>query len=148
VVADDVERDLKPAAIDFTSGMGVLSDEQCIELLATTPVGRLGFLADDTPLVLPVNFAWHELGVVFRTLEGMKLAAAVERQTVCFEIDDWDPDSRTGWSVLVKGRAREVTDWAEREALEQLGLVPWSQAKWRPIWVRLEPIEITGRVLR
>lgn len=147
-MADNVERDLKPSAIDPTNEMGVLSDEQCIELLKTTPLGRLGFLADDAPLVLPVNYAWDDHSVVFRTLEGLKLAAAAEGQRVCFEVDGWDPKARTGWSVLVAGQAREVTDWAEQEALEQLGLVSWSRAKWRPIWIRVEPTEITGRVLR
>jgi nitroimidazol reductase NimA-like FMN-containing flavoprotein (pyridoxamine 5'-phosphate oxidase superfamily) len=147
-VAENIEHDPMPLAIDVASQMGVLSDEQCIELLVATPIGRLGFVADGQPLVMPVNFAWSESSVVFRTVEGQKMAAAVEGQNVCFEVDHWDPDSRTGWSILVKGKARAVTDWAEKEALEQVGLVPWIHVEWRPLWVRVEPSEVTGRVVR
>lgn len=147
-MTEHVEQDPAPVAIDIGSQMGVLSDEQCTELLEATPIGRVGFVVDSQPLVMPVNYAWNESSVVFRTIEGQKLAAAALGETVCFEVDHWDPDSRTGWSILVKGQARHVTDWAEKEALEQIGLVPWTHVKWRPLWVRVEPSEITGRVIR
>jgi hypothetical protein len=135
-------------AIDITSKMGVLDEGTCVELLESTPIGRIGFSADGELLVLPVNFKWHEQGVVFRTLEGQKLAAAAENQHVCFEVDHWDAGTRTGWSVVVQGVAREVTNWAEDALLDELGLVPWAKAQWRPIWVRIEPTMISGRVLR
>jgi nitroimidazol reductase NimA-like FMN-containing flavoprotein (pyridoxamine 5'-phosphate oxidase superfamily) len=134
-----------PSAIDLVSQMGVMDEDQCIELLSSTPIGRVGFNADGAPLVLPVNFAWYENTIVFRTLEGQKLAAAAGGQTVCFEVDSWDGVKRSGWSVLVKGVAREVTNWAEQEQLENIGLVPWARDQWRKIWVRIEPSEITGR---
>ncbi len=138
----------EPVAIDLVSRMGVISDERNIELLASTPIGRVGFVSDGVPLVLPVNFAWYEDTVVFRTLEGQKLAAAGAGQAVCFEVDEWDPTDRTGWSVVVRGVAREVTHWAEIEQLENIGLTPWAKDEWRRMWVRVEPTEITGRVLR
>jgi uncharacterized protein len=67
---------------------------------------------------------------------------------VCFEVDHWNAEDRSGWSVVVRGVAREVAQWAEREQLENIGLVPWTRDAWRPMWVRVEPTEITGRVLR
>lgn len=140
--------DPDPVAIDLVSRMGVIDHDRCVELLESTPVGRVGFLADGAPLVLPVTYAWHEDGIVFRTLEGQKLAAAAEGQQVCFEVDRWDGHDRTGWSIVVRGTAREVTDWAEIEVLERIGLVPWSRQRWRPLWVRITPSEISGRVLR
>ena len=103
---------------------------------------------DGELLVLPVNFRWYEHSVVFRTLEGHKLAAAADEQHVCFEVDHWDATARTGWSVVVQGLAREVTNWAEEARLDDLGLIPWARAEWRPIWVRIEPRMISGRVLR
>ena len=135
-------------AIDVTSKMGILDEATCVQLLESTPIGRIGFSADGELLVLPVNFKWHEHSVVFRTLEGQKLAAAAEHQQVCFEVDQWDAATRTGWSVVVQGVAREVTNWAEDARLDQIGLVPWARAEWRPIWVRIEPTMISGRVLR
>ena len=139
---------LEPMVIDLANHTAVLDRATCVELIESTPVGRIGFSADGAPMVLPVNFAWTEETIVFRTLEGLKLAAAAAGQRVCFEVDRWDGADRSGWSVVVTGIAREVTDWAEREALEQVGLVPWTREAWRTMWVRIQPIDISGRVLR
>jgi len=139
---------IEPTAIDITSRMGVIDDDQCIELMSSTPIGRIAFTVDGHPMVVPVNFKWHEDTIVFRTLEGQKLDAAAEGQTVCFEIDHWDAGDETGWSIVVVGQAREVTNFAEREQLESIGLIPWAKEKWRPMWVRIEPESIAGRVLR
>lgn len=136
------------AAIDLTDHLAPLDKAHCIELLETTPVGRIGFTAGGRPMVLPVNFAWFEDSVVFRSLDGQKLAAAAEAQEVCFEVDHWDTQARTGWSVVVRGQARQVTQWAEREQLENIGLVPWARDAWRHLWVRIEPTEMSGRRLR
>ncbi len=145
---NDHRPETEPIAIDIVSRMGVIDEAQCVELVESTPIGRIGFTSDGAPLVLPVNFAWHDGSIVFRTLEGLKLSAAAEGQTVCFEVDQWDPAERSGWSVVMRGVAREVTDWAEIEVLENIGLTPWSREQWRPIWVAIEPHEISGRVLR
>ena len=129
-------------------GLGVLDDATCQRLLAETPIGRVVFVEDgDQPMALPVNYLVVDGTVVFRTLEGQKLSAASVGQRVAFEVDDWDPDTRSGWSVVVKGLAEEVTQWAEAERLEQEGLVPWSHGEWRTIWVRITPDAITGRRL-
>lgn len=140
--------DIEPEAIDLVSRMGVIEATRCMELVESIPVGRVGFISDGAPLVLPVNFAVDEGTIVFRSLEGQKLAAAAEGQTVCFEVDDWDAETRSGWSVVLRGTAREVTDWAEKEQLENIGLVPWAKDQWRRMWVRIEPSDMSGRVLR
>ena len=132
---------------DLDGRLVVLSEAECLRLIESTPIGRIGFVSDGVPLVLPVNFVWHDGGVVFRTLEGQKLAAAAAEQPVCFEVDDWSHDKHTGWSVVMTGTAREVTEWAEIEQLERLDVVPWAKGEWRPLWIRVEPREITGRSL-
>lgn len=139
---------IEPSAIDAESGMGVIADDLCLELLDETPIGRIAFTVDDHPMVVPVNYAWFEDTVVFRTLQGQKLEAAAQGQRVCFQIDQWSSADRSGWSVAVVGQAREVTDFAEREQLENVGVVPWTKAKWRQSWIRIEPETISGRVLR
>lgn len=141
-------RDPEPIAIDIVSKMGVIDDDECIRLMESTPIGRVAFLVDDEILALPVNYRWYEGGVVFRTLDGLKLAAAANNQNVCFEVDQWDAGSRTGWSVVVQGVARKVENWAEEAQLDQLGLIPWAKEEWRPIWVRIDPTSMSGRVLR
>ena len=60
--------------------------------------------------------------VVFRTDEGTKLDAAARGSGVAFEIDGTDEAARTGWSVVVRGEATEVTDPAELARLRKLRL--------------------------
>jgi hypothetical protein len=43
--------------------------------------------------------------VVFRTASGSKLTAAQEQQRVAFEADSCNLQTRTGWGVLLTGRA-------------------------------------------
>ena len=138
--------DPKDGAIDLRPHLVDLSHPRSIELLESVPVGRIAFVTDEGPIVLPVNYAWHEGTIVFRTLDR-DLQASIDGQVVCFEVDDWSAETRTGWSVVVRGLAREVTQWAEREQLESIGLVPWARDQWRPRWIRVEPTEITGREL-
>lgn len=142
------EEPAEVVAIDIVSRMGVIERDHCIKLMEATPIGRVAFVSDSGEiLALPVNFKWHEDSIVFRTLEGQKLSAAADGKPVCFEVDQWDPKERSGWSVVIQGNAREVTNWAEVEQLEGIGLVPWAKEKWRRMWVRIEPTNVSGRIL-
>ena len=76
-----------------------------------------------------------------------KLEAAGLGGKVAFEVDHLEESSREGTSVLVKGTARVVDDWAEQEQLEQLDIRPWQRQPWRRSWMRIDPTEITGRRL-
>ena len=67
-------------------------------------------------MVLPVNFRFDGAQVLFRTAAGTKLDAATDHAVVAFEADEIDPATETGWSVVVTGMAREVTDPVELAA--------------------------------
>jgi uncharacterized protein len=127
------------------AGLEMLSLAECMRLLTKVPVGRLGFNADGEVVILPVNHAVDGDTVVFRAAAGSKLSAAEEQRTVVFEADDYDAMTRTGWSVLVNGRAEPVYDDAEVQALGRLKLAPWPDAVDRPFWVRIRPSSVTGR---
>jgi nitroimidazol reductase NimA-like FMN-containing flavoprotein (pyridoxamine 5'-phosphate oxidase superfamily) len=129
------------------AGLVTLHRDECIRLLSATPIGRMAFNDGDQLTVLPVAFDWVDDGVVFRTLDGAKMEAAVANERVAFEIDGWDQKSRTGWSVLVRGVARAVTEWAEAEQLERSGGMVWAKERWRDRWIRIDPDEVTGRKL-
>jgi nitroimidazol reductase NimA-like FMN-containing flavoprotein (pyridoxamine 5'-phosphate oxidase superfamily) len=133
--------------IDERTGIEVIEHSECVTLIQSTPLGRIGFAVNSNQVILPVNFLWYEESVVFRTLEGQKMDTAILAQPVAFEVDSWDAGNRSGWSVLVKGNAHRVNQWAEIEDLERQGLVPWSNRQWRPYWIRINPTEITGRRL-
>jgi uncharacterized protein len=124
----------------------VLSAEDCYVLLATQQIGRLGVNAKHYPLIFPVNYALDHGVIVIRTNAGMKLAAA-NHANVTFEVDNIDQLTRSGWSVLVRGLAEEVTSKHRTELIERTkasGVQPWAPGE-RGHWIRLIPHEISGR---
>jgi nitroimidazol reductase NimA-like FMN-containing flavoprotein (pyridoxamine 5'-phosphate oxidase superfamily) len=129
----------------FDAGLELLSEPECYDLVRSAAVGRVGVTVGALPVILPVNYACVGRDVVFRTAEGTKLRAAVDRAVVAFEVDAYDPLERSGWSVLLVGEAREIVDPAEVEALEETGLEPWTDGAGRTHWVRLRPEFVSGR---
>jgi nitroimidazol reductase NimA-like FMN-containing flavoprotein (pyridoxamine 5'-phosphate oxidase superfamily) len=121
-----------------------LTKDECFGLLAGRHLGRVVLVDDRGPLALPVNFVLDQHTVLLRSDEGTKLAVAGRGGRVAFEIDGVDEATRTGWSVLVRGEAVEVTDPAELARVRQLPLYPWAPgAKRRHI--RILPTSLTGR---
>jgi nitroimidazol reductase NimA-like FMN-containing flavoprotein (pyridoxamine 5'-phosphate oxidase superfamily) len=132
------------AVIDGRSWLEHLSAATCWELLGGASVGRIGVLVDSAPEIYPVNYVVDGEAVVFRTDVGSKLRGLDRSPSVCFEVDALDVDARTGWSVLVKGRAVEVTGGDDIRRVEALPLRFWSVGE-KAHWIRIEPAEITGR---
>ena len=126
-------------------GLEVLSLEECRRLLGTQQIGRLAFISAGEPLIMPLNYRMYQGDIVFRTTTGEKLNAARNAPSVGFEIDDWDAETQTGWSVIVSGRAQDVDDSDEITNLDELGLRPWANVVARNDWVRIVPDEISGR---
>lgn len=126
------------------TGIEVLSFDECRELLASTQVGRIAFVSAGDIDVFPVNYAMVGHQITIRTAVGEKLEAALMEQPVSFEIDHFDTDAHTGWSVLAKGVAHPVED-EDRERLEASGLRPWAGTDQRDHWIQIRPHELTGR---
>jgi uncharacterized protein len=127
------------------AGLEILPLAECLRLLASVPVGRIGFHADGEIVVLPVNHVVDGQGVIFRTARGSKLSAAEAQDLVAFEADDYDPQTRTGWSVVVNGHAETVYEDAQIQQFARLDLHPWATAVDRPFWIRIRPVSVTGR---
>jgi uncharacterized protein len=121
-----------------------LTKSECFELLAGQRVGRVAVVDDRGPVVFPVNYVLDRHMVVFRTDPGTKLGTARARSRVAFEIDGIDAGTCTGWSVLVRGEAVEVTDPGELARLRQLSLRPWTPGP-KSHYVRILPALLTGR---
>jgi hypothetical protein len=104
-----------------------LDRDEALGLLASVPMGRVVFTLGALPAIRPVNHLVHESEVVIRTRLSAKLsvAAAAPRGTVvAYQADELDFVNRLGWSVVVTGLARPVTDPAIVARCERL-LVPW-----------------------
>lgn len=126
----------------------VLSVDECVQLLRQVPVGRIAVTVEALPVVLPVNFAVVDDGILFRTIEGTKLAAATSRAVVAFEVDSYEADGRSGWSVMVQGMAHEVTDPAALGRLDAAGVEAWALDGRADHIVRIELHTISGRRFR
>jgi uncharacterized protein len=129
------------------AGLAILPLDDCWRLLASVPVGRIGFHADGEVVVLPVNHVVDGQSVAFRTAIGSKLSAADGQTQVVFEADDYDAGRRAGWSVVLNGHAQVVYEDPEIEVLNQYGLDPWADQADRPYWVRIRPESVSGRLI-
>ena len=127
------------------AGLETLTFDTCLRLLASVPVGRVGFVADGEVQILPVNHLVDGLDVVFRTAHGAKLSVAEGCGPITFEADAYDERAHSGWSVVVTGRAEQVDSDAEIERLRGRGLRPWVTTVERPYWIRIRPSGVTGR---
>jgi uncharacterized protein len=125
-----------------------LSHDECFALLASKQVGRLGVIAEHYPLIFPVNYALDRDVIVIRTGRGTKLVYA-GHANITFEVDEIDPVTHAGWSVLVKGLAEEVTPAHGDELLDRTKAAaptPWAPGE-HGHWMRLIPHYVSGRRL-
>lgn len=131
----------------MSTHLEMLGTEECLRLLEAGAVGRVGVTVSGVPEVLPVNYRVIDGNVVFRTGSGTKLHAATRHAPIAFEVDESDPETLAGWSVLVVGFSEEVTD--PGEVAQALGMLPngWVAGD-REHVVRLTPSRISGRRLR
>jgi len=127
------------------AGLEILPFNMCLRLLASVSVGRVGFFADGEVVILPVSYVVDGQDLVFRTARGSKLSAAEGRDLVTFEADEYDEQTRSGWSVVVTGRAEVIYEDAEIQRLSRLGLHPWGSAAERPFWIRIRANAMSGR---
>ena len=131
----------------LVGSMEDLDEAECLRLLASTTVGRVGFVVQERPIVLPVNYALDGRTLVFRTGEGTVLNKTA-LQMIAFEVDKIDDETHTGWSVLAQGVAQDVGTAidARSEQLRRLALVTWAPDR-RDRWFRLDADTLTGRRL-
>lgn len=124
--------------------LGVLDVAKCYRLLATETVGRVVYTDGALPAVAPVNYVLDGHHIIFRTAPLSRLALGVVDQVVAFEVDHLDAEVRTGWSVVVTGIGRPLTDAAELARADALGLAPWAGGE-RPLFIAITAGLVTGR---
>lgn len=98
-------------------------------LLRSKSVGRIGLIIASLPAVFPVNYVVFDDLIVVRTRRGSLIASATRNDVVAFEVDDFDADSGAGWSVMVQGLARELSDIGDIERARDSGLAHWLDSR-------------------
>jgi nitroimidazol reductase NimA-like FMN-containing flavoprotein (pyridoxamine 5'-phosphate oxidase superfamily) len=127
-----------------------LDEAECLRLIASGGIGRIGYSGRYGPTVMPVNYQLYEGTIVFRTTpdsttdEDLRTGIANAEYKVAFEIDDFDIAARTGWSVLIQGSAHHVESEAERASVAGAGVDPWPGGD-RELFLRIMPTRVTGR---
>ncbi len=125
-------------------GDDALSRPECRELLASVSIGRLGYVDDGWPVIVPVNYTIDSGDVFVRSMPGAKLEAARRGDVVCLEADSFDHESKSGWSVVVHGPLEVVSDPQTLRVAWSQELAPWiDSASWQ--WLRLRSLSMTGR---
>ncbi|MFJ2901459.1 MULTISPECIES: pyridoxamine 5'-phosphate oxidase family protein [unclassified Streptomyces] len=129
-----------------------LDGAEALRLLGSVSLGRIVFTRHALPTVRPVRHALDDGDIVIRTEEGSALTAHTRQAdgpgvVVAYEADVLDPDTHLGWSVVVTGYARVVTDPGEL-ARSQAALHPWpDRDQERDQVIRVHPDLVSGVLL-
>ena len=130
-----------------------LDEAESLRLISAGGIGRIAYMSRFGPVVLPVNYQWHDGAIVFRTARHSALDQDLDTgiaggdYKVAFEIDAIDEIGRQGWSVLIQGPAHHVEGETERAAAEQAGVEPWPAGE-RELFLRIVPSRVTGRRIK
>jgi nitroimidazol reductase NimA-like FMN-containing flavoprotein (pyridoxamine 5'-phosphate oxidase superfamily) len=130
-----------------TNGLEVLTPQDCLRLLGSVRVGRIAYTDQALPAVQPVTFLLDNDAVLVRTGDGAQLTRAARNTVVAFQVDELDPESRSGWAVMVVGYAQEITDPDEVSRMKQLPLRAWVTTD-RDHFIRVSIELIDGRRVR
>lgn len=131
--------------VDTRNHLEWMDRDECMALVGADHVGRLAVLDGHAPLIVPLNYELDGENIVFRSDPGTKLDQG-PRSPVCFEIDAFDREARSGWSVVIRGRLEEVTryDTTTLQRLQALPIDPWAEGA-KEHWMRLVADSVSGR---
>ncbi|GGR37201.1 pyridoxamine 5'-phosphate oxidase family protein [Streptomyces roseolus] len=128
--------------------MAQLGRAEALRLLGTVSLGRIVFTQHALPAVRPVNHLMDGDDVVVQLHDGATLASIVAPTdatgvVVAYEADVIDPETHLGWSVVVTGYARRVTDEGELASFASR-LRSWVDHPAMNAALRIRPDLVTG----
>jgi hypothetical protein len=85
-------------------GDGLIPEPECWELLASASVGRIALSIRALPAIVPVQY-YLDGRTLAVCLGHRELPERALNAVVAFAADAIDPQTRSGWSVLVQGRS-------------------------------------------
>ncbi len=113
--------------VQAPKGAQLLDRTESMRLLAGVEYGRVVFNMQALPAIRPVNHLVDDGRIVIRTRLNSGISSVTESPdsvVVAYEADSFDSRTRTGWSVVVTGHARTVTEPGDVARYERL-LQPW-----------------------
>jgi nitroimidazol reductase NimA-like FMN-containing flavoprotein (pyridoxamine 5'-phosphate oxidase superfamily) len=109
-------------------GVRPLTKQECLDLLASVPIGRVALTLNALPIIFPVNYTLIGDSAVFGAMSGSTLSKAADGAVTAFQADSYDPENRTGWTVLAIGRALHIrnAETLGRLRLDEKLPEPWA----------------------
>ena len=124
-----------------------LAFDECVRLLHAGVVGRIALTTPDGPHIMPMNYSVVDEALVVATSPYSALGTYGNGLVVAFEVDRFDYESHTGWSVVVRGRAETVTAPEDVQRVKQQWAPrPWADGS-RNLHLRIPWTEVSGRSL-
>jgi nitroimidazol reductase NimA-like FMN-containing flavoprotein (pyridoxamine 5'-phosphate oxidase superfamily) len=128
--------------------MDPVLNEEAVSFLGEAPVAHLGLVSDGKPHVTPMAFVVDDGRILFRSRPGRRLEAIVENPAVCIEACSFDESTGDWQSVIIDGRAAEVTDPAVGERAVKLLLEKYANQVGPPLGIGgLQPLASTSHVI-
>jgi nitroimidazol reductase NimA-like FMN-containing flavoprotein (pyridoxamine 5'-phosphate oxidase superfamily) len=93
--------------------VGYMNTDSSLTLLREERLGRLGFVCDGEPYVVPVNYVFDGVCVYAHSRQGHKIEALRVSRRACLQVDRI-ADEHHWSSVLVHGEYQEIADASER----------------------------------
>jgi uncharacterized protein len=126
----------------YSSKLRELDREECLRLLHAQRVGRVAFVDDSGPDVVPVNYVMDGDDVLITTTGYGAVARAATNGRVAFEVDELDEYTESGWSVVMRGRATHESAFDAPPQRPH----PWADGT-RTYLLRIKPDAVSGRRL-
>lgn len=88
-----------------SGSLGALSPQECLRLLVTPGEARVNLTRHPLPEAVPLDYALEGSALLLHHVPGGRLGAALAEADVTVEVGATDRYARTGWRVVVTGRA-------------------------------------------
>ena len=85
----------------------VLTHNQCIQLLQSETVGRIGYTKENNVYIVPISYVLDDKYIYAQSPEGAKLQFMRKNKNVCFQVERIE--NMINWrSVVVQGTFEEL----------------------------------------
>jgi nitroimidazol reductase NimA-like FMN-containing flavoprotein (pyridoxamine 5'-phosphate oxidase superfamily) len=122
-----------------------IAQDRCLALLEEAEFGRLAFTADGVPTIRPVNHRLLRQTLIIRTTYD-SLLGHLNGDKVAYEVDEIDPATHAGWSVVATGTATPISDVDEIVEAAHPRRRPWAEGD-RGQFLKITIEDISGRQL-
>ena len=110
-----------------------MSEYDIRDMIQHTQIGRLGYVLNNRPYVVPLGFQFNGGSLYSFTTDGQKTEAMRKNDAVCVLFDDIV--SKTKWrSVVVNGHYREIDREDEKAAI--VNMLANEPTWWEPAYTK------------